>query len=91
MLLSDFRCKENDGMAGAVLLYQILPKTGRQSGETIWKIQMTFSDSVMGITQIKEWYNWFSNGRSGWPSRSQNDQVTVKVKAVVMQECHVTI
>ncbi|KAG8236468.1 hypothetical protein J437_LFUL015474 [Ladona fulva] len=32
--------------------------------ETIWKIQTAFGDDAMGITQIKEWYNRFKDGRT---------------------------
>ena len=53
----------------------------------------------MGITQIKEWYNRFKDGRtsveseprSGRPSTCRNDQVIAKVNAVVMRDRRVTI
>ncbi|XP_013791740.1 putative uncharacterized protein FLJ37770 [Limulus polyphemus] len=53
----------------------------------------------MGITQIKEWYNRFKDGRttmeseprSGRPSTCRNDQVIAKVNAMVMRDRRVTI
>jgi hypothetical protein len=53
----------------------------------------------MGITQIKEWYNWFkdsrtsvdSDARSGRPSTSRNDEVIEQVWTLAMQDIHVTI
>ena len=38
-------------------------KLGDSQVETIRKIQQVFSNNAMGITQIKEWYNQFKNGR----------------------------
>ena len=55
MLLSDFHCKENDGMTGAALLHQILPELGDIQVETIRKIETAFFDDAVGITQIEEW------------------------------------
>ena len=67
--------------------------------ETIQKIHRVFDDDAMGITQIKEWYNRFkdgrtsveSNARSGRPSTSQNDELIDQVQTLVMQDCRVTI
>ena len=67
--------------------------------ETIWKIQGFFSDDAMGITQIKEWYNRFKDGRmsvesdtrSGRPSTSRNDELIDQVQTLVMQDCHVPV
>ncbi|KAG8225268.1 hypothetical protein J437_LFUL006501 [Ladona fulva] len=36
---------------------------GDSQVETIRKIQTAFGDDSMGITQIKEWYNRFKDGR----------------------------
>ena len=68
-------------------------KLGDSQVETIRKIQTAFGDDAMGITQIKEWYNRFKDGRisveseprSGRPSTCRNDQVIAKVNAVVMR------
>jgi hypothetical protein len=57
---------------------QFCQKLGDSQVETIQKIQWVFGDDAMGITQIKEWYNQFKNGRTsvesdarfGKPSRS---------------------
>jgi hypothetical protein len=53
----------------------------------------------MGITQIKEWYNPFKDGRtsvesdarSSRPSTSQNDKLTDQVLTLAMQDRHVTV
>ncbi|XP_054745818.1 protein GVQW3-like [Anastrepha obliqua] len=59
---------------------------------------MAFGDDAMGITQIKEWFNRFKNGRtsaeseprSGRPSICQHEDVIAKVNAVVMRDPRVT-
>ena len=69
-------------------------KLGDSQVETIRKIHTVFGDDAMGITQIKEWYNRFKDGRtsveseprSGRPSACRNDQVIAKVNAVVMRD-----
>ena len=67
--------------------------------ETIWKIQWVFGDDAMAITQIKEWYNRFRDGRtsvesdtrSGRPSTSRNYELIDQVRTLVMQDRHVTV
>jgi len=67
--------------------------------ETIRKIQQVFSDDAMGITQIKEWYNQFkdgctsvvSDGHSGRPSTSRNDELIDQVRTLVMQDHRFTV
>ena len=67
--------------------------------ETIRKIQWVFGDDAMGITQIKEWYNRFKDGRTsvesdaraGRPSTSRNDELIDQVWTFVMQDHHVTV
>jgi len=67
-------------------------KLGDSQVETIRKIQRVFSDDATGITQIKEWYNRFKDGRtsvdsddrSGRPSTSRNDELTDQVRTLVM-------
>jgi transposase len=67
--------------------------------ETIRKIQQAFGDEAMSITQIKEWYNRFKDGRtsvdseprSGRPSTSRNDVVIHEVRTLVMQNRRITI
>ena len=73
-------------------------KLGDSQVETIRKIQQVFSDDAMGITQIKEWYNRFKDGRtsvnsdarSGSPSTSRNELID-QVRALVMQDRRVTV
>jgi hypothetical protein len=67
--------------------------------ETIRTIERVFADNAMGITQIKEWYTRFKDGRtsvesdthSGTPSTSRNDELIDQVRALVMQDRRVTI
>jgi len=74
-------------------------KLGDSQVETIWKIQWVFGNDAMGITQIKEWYNQFRDGRtlvesdnrSGRPSTSRNDELIDQVRTLVMQDHRVTI
>ena len=74
-------------------------KLGDSQVENIRKIHTDSGDDAMGITQIKEWYNRFKDGRtsveseppSDRPSTCPNDQVIAKVNAVVMQDRRLTI
>jgi hypothetical protein len=73
-------------------------KLGDSRVETIRKIQRVFGDNAMGITQIKEWYNQFKDGRtvksdacSGRLSTSQNDELIDQVQTLVVQNRCVTI
>ena len=69
-------------------------KLGDSQVETIQKIQRVFSDDAMGITQIKEWYNRFKNGRtsvesdahSSRLSTSRNDELIDQVRTLVMED-----
>ncbi|XP_077496392.1 protein GVQW3-like [Amblyomma americanum] len=78
---------------------KICHKLGDSQVETIRKIQTAFSDDAMSSTQIKQWYNWFKDGRrsveseplSSRPSTWQYDQVSAEVNAVVMRDHRVTI
>ena len=72
MLALIFHCKENDGTVGAALLHQILPETGHSEVENIRKIHTAFGDDAMGITQIKEWYNRFKDGRTSVESEPRS-------------------
>jgi len=86
-------------MTRAAVLHQILPVLGDSQVETIRKIQQVFGDDAMGITQIKEWYNRFKDGRmsvesntcSSRPSTSRNDELIDQVWTLVMQDHRVTI
>jgi hypothetical protein len=74
-------------------------KLGDTQSETICKIRQAFSNDAMGVTQIKEWYNRFKNGRSsvdsdqrtGRPSTSRNPDVINKVHSLIMEDCRLTI
>ena len=96
MLSSDFYCKENDGMTGAVLLHQLLPETGRQPGERFRWLQMTILWAPHrlrnGTTALKMAHmSVDSEPCSDRPSTNRNDQIIGKVNAVVLQDCCVTI
>jgi hypothetical protein len=73
-------------------------KLGDGQVETIRKIHRGFGYDAMGITQNKEWYSRFKNGRtsveseprSGRPSTCLNYQVIAKVNAVVMRDRRLT-
>jgi hypothetical protein len=47
-------------------------KLGDTQSETIRKIQQASSNDTMGVTQIKEWYNQFKNGRTSVDSEEQS-------------------
>jgi hypothetical protein len=51
-------------------------KLGDSQVETIWKIQRVFGDNAMGITQIKEWYNRFKDGRTSVVSDARSGRPT---------------
>jgi hypothetical protein len=74
-------------------------KLGDSQMETIPKIQRVFGNNAMGITQIKEWYIQFKDGRmsvesntcSGWHSTSRNDELIDQVRTLVMQDRRVAV
>ena len=74
-------------------------KLGDSQVETVRKIQWVFGDDAKGITQIKEWYNRFKDGRtsmesdalSGRPSTSRNEDLIDQVRSLVMQDRRVTV
>jgi hypothetical protein len=67
---------------------------GDTQSETIRKIQQAFGNDAVGVTQIKEWYNWYKNGRTsvdsdqrtGRPSTSRNLDVINKVRNLIMED-----
>jgi hypothetical protein len=69
-------------------------KLGDTQSETICKIQQASGNDAMGVTQIKEWYNRFKNGRTsvdseqhtGRPSTSRNPDVINKVRSLIMED-----
>ncbi|UYV72993.1 hypothetical protein LAZ67_10001414 [Cordylochernes scorpioides] len=44
-------------------------KLGDSQVKTIRKIQTDFSGDTMGVTQIREWYNRFKDGRTSVDSK----------------------
>jgi transposase len=74
-------------------------KFGDSKAETIRKIQQAFGDGAMGATQIKEWFNRFKDGhtladsdqRSGRPSSSRNANVIENVRALFLEDRHLTV
>ncbi|XP_053957099.1 uncharacterized protein LOC128862448 [Anastrepha ludens] len=74
-------------------------KLGDCQVEAIRKIRTAFGGDAKGITQIKEWFHRFKNGRtsaeskprSGRTSTCRNEHVIAKVDAVVMRDRRVTI
>jgi transposase len=74
-------------------------KLGDTQSETIRKIQEAFGNDAMGVTQIKEWYNRFKNGRTsvesdqrtGRPSTSRNPDVINKVRSLTMEDRQLTV
>jgi hypothetical protein len=74
-------------------------KLGDTQIETIHKIQQAFGNDAMGVTQIKEWYNRFKNGRTsvdsdqstGRPSTSRNLDVINKVHSLIMEDHWLTV
>lgn len=74
-------------------------KLGDTQAQTILKIQQAFGEDAMGVTQIKEWYNRFKDGRtsvnseprSGRPSTSRNDEVIDQVRVLVMEDRRITV
>ena len=62
-------------------------------------IQKAFVDKSMGITQIKEWYRWFKNGRtsvysdprSGRPSLTTTPEKIERVRLVIKGDRRLTV
>jgi hypothetical protein len=69
-------------------------KLGDTQSETIRKIQQAFGNNAVGVTQIKEWYHQFKNGRTsvdsdqrtGRQSTSRNPDVINKVRSLIMED-----
>ena len=78
---------------------KLCQKLGNSQVETTEKIQQVISDDAMGITQMKEWYNRFKDGRtsvksdarSGRPSTSLNEELVDQRRTLVMQDRRVTV
>ena len=78
---------------------KVCHKLGDSQSETIRKIQQVFGDDAMGVTQIKEWFNRFKNGRtsveseqrSGRPKTARNAAVVEKVENLVRGDRRLTV
>ena len=74
-------------------------KLDDSQSETIRKIQQVFGDDAMGVTQIKEWFNRFKNGRtsveseqhSGRPQTARNAAVVERVENLVRGDRRLTV
>jgi transposase len=74
-------------------------KLGDTQSVTIQKIKLAFEDEAMSVTQVKEWYNRFKEGRlsvesdprSGRPSTSRNEEGIEAVKTLVMADRRLTV
>ncbi|XP_054744503.1 histone-lysine N-methyltransferase SETMAR-like [Anastrepha obliqua] len=62
-------------------------KLGDSQVETIRKIRSAFGDDTMGITQIKEWFNRFKNGRTSAESEPRSGRpVVIRDRRVTNRE-----
>jgi hypothetical protein len=74
-------------------------KLGDSKAETFRKIQQAFGDDAVGATQIKEWFNCFTDGctladsdqRSGRLSTSQNANVIENVRSLILEDRCLTV
>ena len=74
-------------------------KLGDSQRETICKIQRVFGDDAMGVTQIKEWFNRFKNGRTsvesderpGRPQTARNAAVVERVRHLILEDRRLTV
>ncbi|KAJ4450334.1 hypothetical protein ANN_01754 [Periplaneta americana] len=70
-----------------------------QTSQTISKIQQVFGEDAMGVTQIKEWFNRFKDGRTsaeseqrcGRPQTARSAAVVERVRNLVMADRHLTV
>ncbi|PSN32206.1 hypothetical protein C0J52_24594 [Blattella germanica] len=70
-------------------------KLGDSQSETIGKIQRVFRFDAMGVTQIKQWFNRFKNGRTslesderpGRPQTARNAAFVERVKNLILEDC----
>ncbi|KAJ4426640.1 hypothetical protein ANN_26438 [Periplaneta americana] len=67
--------------------------------QTIRKIQLVFGEDAMGVTQIKEWFNRFKDGRTsaeseqrcGRPQIARSAAVVERVRNLVMADRRLTV
>ena len=60
-------------------------KLGDSQSETIRKIQQVFGDDAIGVTQIKEWFNRFKNGRTSVESEQRSGRPQTARNAAVVE------
>ncbi|KAJ4427363.1 hypothetical protein ANN_24984 [Periplaneta americana] len=69
------------------------------ANQTIRKIQQVFGEDAMGVTQIKEWFNRFKDGRTsaeseqhcGRPQTARSAAVVERVRNLVMADRRLTV
>ncbi|KAJ4450406.1 hypothetical protein ANN_01830 [Periplaneta americana] len=74
-------------------------KLGDSQSQTIRKIQQMFGEDAMGVTQIKEWFNRFKDGRTsaeseqrcGRPQTARSAAVVERVRNFVMADRRLTV
>lgn len=74
-------------------------KLGDSQSQTIRKIQQVFGEDAMGVTQIKEWFNRFKDGRTsaeseqrcGRPQTARSAAVVERVRNLVMADRRLTV
>ncbi|KAJ4450398.1 hypothetical protein ANN_01822, partial [Periplaneta americana] len=60
-------------------------KLGDSQSQTIRKIQQVFGEDVMGVTQIKEWFNRFKDGRTSVESEQRCGRTQTARSAAVVE------
>ena len=60
-------------------------KLGDSQSETIRKIRQVFGDDAIGVTQIKEWFNRFKNGRTSVESEKRSGSPQTARNAAVVE------
>ncbi|GFU15108.1 HTH_48 domain-containing protein [Nephila pilipes] len=74
-------------------------KLGYSQSQIIRKIQQVFGEDVIGVTQIKEWFNRFKNGRTsaeneqrcGRPETVWSAANIERVRNLVLAVLHLTV
>ena len=74
-------------------------KLGDSQSQTIRKIQQVFGEDAMGVTQIKQWFNRFKDGRTSAESEqsgarhqtARNAAVVERVRNLVMADRRLTV
>ncbi|KAJ4444141.1 hypothetical protein ANN_05930 [Periplaneta americana] len=72
---------------------------GDSQSQTIRKIQQVFGEDAIGVTQIKEWFNRFKDGRTsaeseqrcGRPQTARSAAVVERVRNLVMADRRLTV